>query len=52
MKEGPSTEANSHLASQDIPGLSWNPKIHYPVHNNPLLVPVLSQMLPVHFVFR
>jgi hypothetical protein len=26
------TEANSHLASQEIPSLLWNPKVHYHVH--------------------
>jgi len=34
--------------SQEIPHLSWNPKVHYCVCKNLPLVSVLSQMHPVH----
>ena len=41
-------EANWFSASQEIPRLLWNSKIHYRTHKCPPTFPVLGQINPVH----
>jgi hypothetical protein len=40
-------KANCHSACQKIMLSSWNPKVHYHVHESPLLDPILSRLNPV-----
>jgi hypothetical protein len=35
MEQIPSCEANRFAASQEIPYILWNQKVHYPIHIEP-----------------
>ena len=48
MVQSPSWEANWFAASQKIPRISRNPKVHYRTHNRPPPVSILGQPNPVH----
>ena len=50
MEQSPSWEANWFAASQEIPRILWNPKVHYRIHKCPPPVPVLRQLDPVHII--
>jgi len=48
MEHIPSWPANWFSASQEIPRILWNPKIHYRINKCPPPVPMLSQLDSVH----
>ena len=50
MVQSPSWEANWFAASQEIPRISRNPKVHYRTHKRPPPVPILNQPNPVHIL--
>ena len=47
MVQSPSLEANWFAASQEIPCISRNPKVHYRTHKRPPTVSILGQPNPV-----
>ena len=48
MVQSPSWETNWFTASQEIPRISRNPKVHYRTHKRPPPVSILGQPNPVH----
>jgi hypothetical protein len=47
IEESSSWEAKRSLASQEIPRIFWNPKVHYSIHNRLPLRPVLTLSLAI-----
>jgi hypothetical protein len=45
-----SWDASGHSTCQVINRLLWNQKVHFRVHRSRALVPVLSQMMPIHII--
>jgi hypothetical protein len=39
MKLNPSSEANSFSATEELPNILWNVKVHYRVHREPATGP-------------
>jgi len=48
MVQSPSWQANWFAASQEIPHISRNPKVHYRTHKRPPPVSILGQTNPAH----
>ena len=48
MEQSPSWKANQFSASQEIPHILWNPKVHYRIHKCLPPVPTPGQLDQVH----
>ena len=50
MEQIPYREANGFSASQEIPRILWNPKVHYSFERNPSLASIWNRTSSVHCV--
>jgi hypothetical protein len=48
MEQSPSYEAHRFSASQEIPCILWNPKVHHSIHKCQPTAPILSKLNSVH----
>jgi hypothetical protein len=51
MQQSPSLKTNSSLASEELPRMLWNTKVHHNVDSIPALVTVLHHVSTVHVHF-
>jgi len=52
MVQSPSCEANWFAASEEIPRISRNLKVHYRTHKRPPPISILGRPNPVHVTFQ